>query len=103
MDIFIKADNILKFTNLKLGSDGSYMDSGTITWNLKDTSGDILFSGVMLYVSASNGNWQGTMDKSNTQDLTETTRYFLEITLDDGHGADDFRRISCNARYHEEE
>ncbi len=106
--IYIGEDNLFRWDRAKHASDGSYVNAGTGSWDLRTADdpalGTSVASGTLTYVTASNGRWQGTMDKdAPSPALVEGTTYYLFLTLNDGAGADGYRRIECPAQYQAEE
>jgi hypothetical protein len=97
----IGEDNTFTWSGAVHTSTGLYVNSGTGSWELKSASNLSLKTGTLSYVAASNGDWRGTLDKVDAAGLTEGGRYYLELTLSDGAGADGFRRLTCVAWYHD--
>lgn len=94
-------DNLIRFDKVRLASDGSYINSGSGTWELFDTDGTTsLGSGSFSYVASSNGRWHGTIPSTITEDLVEGSIYKLVIDFDNGSGADAHRVIYYEAGYH---
>ncbi len=81
----------------------TYLNSGTVTYALKDAAGTSLGTGTLAYDSGSNGCYYGTVDKVVTVLLTPDTDYYVEVTYTDGSGNDDFRRRQYFAEYRGEE
>lgn len=79
---------------------GSYLNSGTCTYALKDADGNAVASGTgtLSYVAASDGNYLGVIDAAVTATLTPDAWYYVEITFSQG-GYNDFRRLKRQARY----
>lgn len=98
--LYINEDNLFTWDKAKRRSTGAYINSGTGSWALKDEDGVSLATGSLAYATASNGKWQGTVDKLSTAGLVLGSVYYVELTLTDGSGADGFRRIECVADYH---
>jgi hypothetical protein len=98
--LYINEDNAIRWDAAKRAAAGTYINSGTGTWELLDADLNLLVSGSLSYVSSSNGRWQGTIDKTDVDDLVEGAVYYVDLTLTDGSGADGFRRIECVAQYH---
>lgn len=94
-------DVLVRLDKAKLASDGSYVNSGSGTWELFDTDGTTsLASGSLSYVASSNGRWHGTIPSTITEDLAEGSIYKLTITFTNGLGADAYRVIYYEAGYH---
>jgi hypothetical protein len=97
----IGEDNLVRFDKVRLASDGSYINSGSGTWELFDTDGTTsLGTGALSYVTASNGRWHGTIPSTVTDDLLEGSTYKLVLDFDNGSGADAYRVIYYEAGYH---
>jgi hypothetical protein len=77
----------------------TYLNSGTVTYELADATGAVLDSGSLAYQPGSKGDYHATIDKTITVTLTEDSTYYLEITYTDAAGNDDFRRIKYVAGY----
>jgi hypothetical protein len=97
--IYISSSNPVEVAGLKDKTTGSYVNSATVTFTLKN-SANAAVSGAtavaMTYVVASNGKYQGTLP--NTVSLTEGAKYWLEITATSSTLVG-FRRIECYATY----
>lgn len=100
MPWYIDEDNYTLIVGLQLKSTGAYVNSGSGTWELKDANGTVIGSGSAVYVASTNGNWGITIPSTVTSELVERARYYLEITLSNGAGADGFRKIGDIAMYH---
>ena len=98
--IHINEDNLVQWKRAKLQTNGTFVNSGTGSWSLKDPDGNELATGALSYVTGTNGTWQGTIDQLDVADLSEGTPYYLEISLADNLGSDGFRRLQLIARYH---
>ncbi len=104
MNVYISEDTLIEFSGMKDASDDTYINDSTGTWELSTYDngepGTSLATGSLSYVAASNGNYQGTIDKGDPSTaLTEDTRYILEATVASS-GRDGFRRIEVWAIYH---
>lgn len=97
--IYVAQDNLLRADSLRLATTGAYVNSGTVTWQVKTAAGVLLASGSLAYVAASNGRWQGTLDAADAALLTAGETYYLEIRIGDGAGSDGFRRCQLLAAY----
>lgn len=96
--IYIGVDNDVVVRGFYNSGAGNYLNSATVTWALKNSSGTSLATGSCSYVSASNGNYRGTIDSTDTASLTENATYYVEVTLTEG-SITDFRRQRKTARY----
>lgn len=98
--LYINADNLIRYDRARLASTDAYVNAGTSTWTLRDAALASLATGSLAYVASTNGRWHGAIDKTDTDTLTEGETYYVDITLDNGSGAEDFRRVECVAAYH---
>lgn len=104
--LYINSDNLIEIDLLKLVLAGTYVNSGTVSWELQERDGTLITSGSLTYVTSSTGRWVGVIDKSDVLSvakggiIVEGTSYYLEVTIDNGSGVDDFRRIELVAKYH---
>lgn len=98
--VYINEDGLVRWDRARKASDGTFINSGSGGWELKDADETSLGTGAMTYVTGSSGRWHGTIDKTVVDDLTPGAKYWLEVTLTDGAGADGFRRIELVAKYH---
>lgn len=100
--IFINADNNVTWTGATGG--GSYLNSATVTYALKTTSGTTVSggTGTLSYVSASNGDYSGTIESSVTTSLSEGAVYLLQITLVSG-SYNDYRQLEVVGTLRENE
>jgi uncharacterized protein involved in high-affinity Fe2+ transport len=101
LTITIDEDNLIEWDQMTDSADGSFINSATVDWELKEKDDTVLFSGTLAFVVASDGKYQGTMDKADTVNLERGEKYFLELTATFG-GLDGFRRIMCIAQFHGE-
>ena len=101
--IYIAEDSLFRWDRARHASDGTYVNAGSGVWTLKDSDDMVLATGAMSYVADSDGRWHGTIDAVDAADLEEGETYWLEVSLDDGAGADAFRRVELVAQYHGEE
>ena len=100
MDIYINEDNLVLWDAMTDGTDSSFVNDATVTYNLTDTGGTSKATGSLAYVAASAGKYQGTIDKADAATLSAGTDYVLELTASSS-GRDGFRRVSVVARYHQ--
>lgn len=100
--IHINEDNLIRIDLLRLSSNNNYVNSGTLSWNLKDSDDVSLGTGSLTYVSGTNGRWHGAIPSTVTDGLTEGAIYYLEVTMANEDGADGFRRLELVAGYHQE-
>ena len=96
--VYINADNDLVVTGLSVAATAAYLNSATVTAQLKDsalaniTGGDV----TLAYVAASNGNYLGALP--STIVITDGQRLWCDLTIVSG-SYNDFRRVPCVARY----
>jgi hypothetical protein len=98
----INSTNLVRLDALTNSSSGSFVNSATVTFSLKDAGGNIVggLSGVsMPYVASSNGRYEGTIPNSTA--LTLNALYTIEITAT-ASSLVLFRRLSCVAKYRSE-
>lgn len=100
--IYIAADRTVTYSGASAG--GSYLNSATVTYSLKDATLTTVSggTGTLSYVAASNGNYSGTIESTVTSTLTAGEKYYLDITLVSG-SYDDFRRLELYAEYRGED
>lgn len=96
--LYIGADHTVTYSGMTAG--GSYQNSATVTYALKDAvlstvSGG---TGTLSYVAASSGNYSGSIESTVTSTLTAGQVYFLDITASQG-SYNDFRRLELYAEY----
>lgn len=99
-ELYINEDNLVRWNTAKLGSDDTYINSGSGTWTLRDNDLVELATGSLVYVTSTNGRWQAIIPSTDTEDLVENATYWLDLELTNNNGADGFRRIECVAVYH---
>lgn len=95
--IWFDADNDVTWTGAYAG--GAYLNAATVTWSLKSLDEVEIATGTCTYVTASSGNYLGTIDEDVTDGLVENTKYYLDVTLVQG-GYEDSRRdeVVCTRR-----
>jgi hypothetical protein len=97
----INSDNLVRLDVLTNASSGAYVNSATVTFTLKDSTGAVFQgqSGIsMPYVAASNGRYEGTLTAAISNQLTPNALYTIEITATYS-GTQLFRKLSCIAKY----
>lgn len=100
--IYIGCDHNVTLTGMRDAATGAYLNTGTATWTLKDASGTQISTGSLSYVAASNGNYLGVIESTDQgSGLTELATYYVYIAFTQGN-YDDERRLTCEARYREE-
>jgi hypothetical protein len=90
----IGGDYALALTGLTGG--GSYLNSATVTYELKAPSGTVVGSGTLAYTAASNGNYTATIESTVTGGLVATFRYRLCVTIAQST-FNDYREASVSA------
>lgn len=102
--IYIGEDHNVEWEGARDLNAGTYLNSATVTYELKDSDGDVLDSGTLDYVASSNGDYLGVIQSTVTDDLAENTVnnpfYYVEVTLSQGN-YNGFRRLRFKARYRE--
>lgn len=103
--LYLQSDNDIKLTGLSVADDGSYLNSATVTYAIKNEAGSTITggTGTLSYVSASNGNYLGVVDSAvmittSATPFTLTGTFFVEISIDSG-AYEDFRRIPVTVAY----
>ena len=79
---------------------GTYLNSGSCTWELLDSAGASLASGPMPYEADSDGDYRGGIDATTTATLTPNALYAVAITFTSGDSGD-YRRLPAAAGYRE--
>ena len=98
--LYVGEDNLVQWLGMTSSVDGSYINDATVAGVLKRQSGEIVADGITLaYVAGSNGDYRGEIDQSIT--LVHNARYTLELSAE-SQSREGFRRIECQAFYHEE-
>jgi hypothetical protein len=98
--IYIGADQNLTYSGASVASTGAYINDGTCTYELTDINGNIITSGTLPYVAASNGNYAGVIPASVTATLTPYAQYFVTIFFAAPEGNDE-RYFYLSAVYRE--
>jgi hypothetical protein len=99
MILYKGCDNLIRLDLLKDEATDAYVNDATVAFTLKDIA-DAAVAGAtsvsMVYVTASNGRYQGTLQ--DTVSLTVGSAYYLEVTASKS-GVVAFRRIECHVEY----
>lgn len=82
--LYVANDNVLELNGLIDELAGTYINSATVTYALKDSDGATVDSGSMTYVSASNGVYRATL--ADTLSITAGESYTAVIDADGGPG-----------------
>lgn len=82
---YISSDMTEKITGLSAG--GSYLNTATITYALKNAIGDTLVGGTgsYTYTAASNGNYTAPIESTVTTLMSEGATYYLHVTIVSGN------------------
>ena len=101
--LFINADNDVWLMDVSIARTSAPTTAGTGSFVLKDKAGTTISTGAITYSTANSSEalWYGVIT-STTVTSTQVTLgkyYDLEITLNNGSGADDFRVIELKAAY----
>jgi hypothetical protein len=102
LTINVNSDNLIRWDRMSLASTGAFVNDAAVTFTVKDASGVVVSgaTGVMSYVAASDGRYEGILESTVILILGGT--YYLEVTATSG-GANGFRRIECVAAYQDED
>ena len=103
--IFIGADHTIDYKGVK-GNGVTVLNNGVCTWSLKGPSPALteIATGIVPYVAASSGDYQGVIERATTSLLSADQVYFLDITFNHAAtGYDDFRRVRLMASRRSEE
>lgn len=102
--LFIGEDMTLTATGLSVTVQGvtSYLNSATVTYAVTDAAGTAVSggTGTLSYVSASDGNYEGTIESTvlTAANFTEGRTYLVDITISQS-SYNSFRRLVCRAAY----
>ena len=100
INFFIGEDLTVAIAGLRDGYDDSYLNSATITAQLKDAAGDDVGAAATLsYQATTDGNYKGVIDAAITALMTENRTYHIDITIASG-AYDGLRRLTGTAVYH---
>ena len=98
--IYINEDNDVVLSGVRESYSGDYVTSATVTADLKNQYGTAVASAVSLsYVSGTDGDYRGTIDKDSVASLTAGEDYYVEVTVTAGE-VEGFRRVRMRAAYH---
>jgi len=102
LTLAIGADNLIRWDEMDLASNGVTVNDAVTSFVLKDAANAPVPGGSasMPYVPASAGRYDGILLYSVA--LTDQATYFLELTGISG-AARGFRRIECVAAYQDED
>lgn len=82
--IYIGSDHFVRYDGARDSATGVYLNSGTCTYELFTAAGASLGTGTLSYVSASNGNYRGTIESTVTSGLTLGAAYRVVIVFEQG-------------------
>jgi len=98
--IYLDEDNVIEWSNMTDGTDSSFVNDATVTFDVKDLADVSKGAGSMAYVAGSDGKYQGVFTSTDAATLIAGTSYAVEITAASS-GRDGFRRLPVVARYHQ--
>ncbi len=100
--LFINEDVKIRVNSLTDDETNAYVNDATGSFDILDSS-SVAVSGMtgiaMSYITSSNGDYAGYLDKAKSVLLVEQTRYFVAITLTSG-ARDLYRKIPVRATFH---
>jgi len=96
----IGADSDVSLTGLMVESLETYLNSATISAQIRDEDEAAVGDAISLSYQGGNGNYLGTFDQETTSLLEEYAYYFVDVSILQG-SYDDFRRVRERALYHE--
>ena len=95
--VFIDNDNMFKLDGLVDVQDDSYQNAATVTIRLLTLAYvEVLAAQTLNYISASNGKYQASVDKTSFAPLAVGARYLVEFSAVEG-GLDYLRYIKVVA------
>lgn len=98
--INIACDTTITLSGLKDRVTGAFVNGATVTYALRTAAGVLVTGGTgSLTYSGTPGLYRGVIDRAVTSLLTENQVYYLEVTVADSGGLDDFRRLPLQAKY----
>lgn len=106
--LYLNEDMNVTLTGASVTVNGttSYLNSATVTYSITDAAGTAVSggTGTLSYVSASSGDYEGTIESSvlTSSNFTEGRTYLVDITLSQS-GYNGFRRLVCRAAYRGED
>lgn len=102
--LYLNCDHHVTLTGLSDEDSGSYLNSATVTYAVKNEDGATITGGTgsLSYVAASNGNYLGTIDSTalvtnSAVPLTEFESATVVITITSG-GYNDERTLEFEVR-----
>ena len=94
---YIGSDVLARLSGLKDSSTGGWVNTATVTGQVKDQAGANVGGAITFsYLASSNGNYEGLLP--DDLGLTEHVNYVLEVTADDGVGRKAFWKVAFVAR-----
>lgn len=100
--LYVNEDNLIKLSGLKDVALDTYVNDAAGSFSVLDSDGTVVSGAdgiAMSYVSGSNGNYVGYLDKAIANTLTEYGRYQVAVTLASS-GRDLYRKVWAIASYH---
>lgn len=100
---FINSDNLVQITGLKNVATDAFLNSATVTAQVKDAAGTNVGGAItFVYVAASDGDYNGSIPNATALLLTDGDPYTLEITIIDS-GLKSFIKVVRTAKYKDED
>ena len=100
-NLYIGEDNLLQVVDPENADDGTDLVSATVTFDIKDTAGAVIKSGITsTWVNANAENkpaYQGTFAAADSAALVEGTQYVVWVNINSLQG---YRKVVCVAKYH---
>lgn len=81
MIINISGDTLVSIPNLTDVATGDFVNDATVVGTLLDSANNLITTFAMDYVADSDGNYQGIIPASVSEDLTPCTKYVVQIQI----------------------
>lgn len=95
--LYIGADMDVEYTGAQ-DREGTFLNSGTCTWQLFTAAGVSVATGTLTYDTGSDGDYYGVIESTVTAGLTADAPYYVIITFVQG-AYNDSRKLNSRAAY----
>lgn len=82
--IAINSTNVVTLSSLFDQIAAGYVNDATVTADLVDATGTVLYTFSLPYLPTSDGNYRGSIPFATAQTLTQGANYTVQLTIDSG-------------------
>ena len=98
--LHINEDNDIILDELKKSHAETYVNDATVSFQVTDVDGTVMAGPTTMdYVTDSDGQYRGVIDKTDAASFADDTAYYVECTITSGD-FNGYRKVELKAQYH---